>query len=247
MPAGMTVTPGFIDTHCHLSGVNELYGVNANVRRVRELQANLRAKADKTPPGQWVSGFMFDDTKLDVPADTPASRRGVDASTRSSSTTAADTRAGTTPRRSSWPASRRTRPIPITAGSSATRHGELTGRVAELARNVFNKVGTRETFTPEQQRERGRNGMRHISELLTAAGLTSVHDAGADRDRILRLRGRARQRRAAPSRVLHDPRQRDVRRLQGRRHLQRLRRRVDPRRRREVRAPTARRPSARCA
>ena len=27
--------------------------------------------------------------------------------------------------------------------------------------------------------------MRHISELLTAAGLTSVHDAGADRDRIL--------------------------------------------------------------
>ena len=27
--------------------------------------------------------------------------------------------------------------------------------------------------------------MRHISELLTAAGLTSVHDAGADSDRIL--------------------------------------------------------------
>jgi predicted amidohydrolase YtcJ len=50
---------------------------------------------------------------------------------------------------------------------------------------VFNAVGTRETFTPEQQRERGRNGMRHISELLTSAGLTSVHDAGADRDRIL--------------------------------------------------------------
>jgi predicted amidohydrolase YtcJ len=64
-------------------------------------------------------------------------------------------------------------------------NGELTGRVAELARNVFNKVGTRESFTPEQQRERGRSGMRHISELLTAAGLTTVHDAGADRDRIL--------------------------------------------------------------
>ena len=27
--------------------------------------------------------------------------------------------------------------------------------------------------------------MKHISELLTAAGLTTVHDAGADRDRIL--------------------------------------------------------------
>ena len=63
--------------------------------------------------------------------------------------------------------------------------GDHTGRVAELARNVFNKIGTRETFTPEQQRERGRNGMRYISELLTAAGLTTVHDAGAGRDRIL--------------------------------------------------------------
>ena len=47
------------------------------------------------------------------------------------------------------------------------------------------RLACRETFTEDQQRERGRNGMRHISELLTAAGLTSVHDAGADRDRIL--------------------------------------------------------------
>jgi predicted amidohydrolase YtcJ len=63
--------------------------------------------------------------------------------------------------------------------------GELTGRVAELARSVFGKVGTRERFTPEQQRERGRQGKAHISKLLTAAGLTTVHDAGAGRDSIL--------------------------------------------------------------
>ena len=64
--AGATITPGFIDTHCHVSGVGELYSVNANLPRVRELQAALKAKADKTPPGQWVEGIMFDDTKLDV-------------------------------------------------------------------------------------------------------------------------------------------------------------------------------------
>ena len=51
--------------------------------------------------------------------------------------------------------------------------------LAEQARNVFNKVGTREVFTPEQQRDRGRQGKAHISKLLTASGLTSVHDAGA--------------------------------------------------------------------
>src|SRR5690606_39511287 len=60
--------------------------------------------------------------------------------------------------------------------------GELTGRVAERARAVFNDVGVRETFTPEQRRERASNGMRHISELLTAAGLTSWQEACADRE-----------------------------------------------------------------
>src|SRR5262245_58867093 len=31
----MTVTPGFIDAHSHPSGVEELYGVNTNLRTVR--------------------------------------------------------------------------------------------------------------------------------------------------------------------------------------------------------------------
>src|SRR5687768_2216252 len=45
---GMTVTPGFLDTQCHVSGVGGLYNVNANVRRLRELQVNRRAKGTKT-------------------------------------------------------------------------------------------------------------------------------------------------------------------------------------------------------
>jgi predicted amidohydrolase YtcJ len=179
-----TVTPGFIDTHCHVSGVNELYAVNANVRRVRELLANLRQKADKTPAGQWVTAVMFDDTKLDV----PLTRQHLDEVSKDHPI-AVGHRGGHT----SWYNTKAFDLAGITKNTPDPDHGrffrddsgELTGRVAEQARNVFNKVGTRETFTPEQQRERGRNGMRHISELLTAAGLTSVHDAGADRDRIL--------------------------------------------------------------
>jgi predicted amidohydrolase YtcJ len=179
-----TVTPGFIDTHCHVSGVNELYSVNANVRRVRELLGNLRQKADKTPSGQWVNAFMFDDTKLDV----PLTRQHLDEVSREHPIVVGH-RGGHT----SWYNSKAFELAGITKSTPDPDHGrffrdsqgELTGRVAELARNVFSKVGTRETFTPEQQRERARNGMRHISELLTAAGLTSVHDAGADRDRIV--------------------------------------------------------------
>jgi predicted amidohydrolase YtcJ len=182
--AQATVTPGFIDTHCHVSGVNELYSVNANVRRVRELLANLKAKADKTPAGMWVSAVMFDDTKLDV----PLTRRHLDEVSKDHPIVVGH-RGGHT----SWYNTKALDLAGVTRETKDPDHGrffrdetgDLTGRVAELARNVFSKVGTRETFTPEQQRQRGRDGMRHISELLTAAGLTSVHDAGADRDRIL--------------------------------------------------------------
>lgn len=181
--AGATVTPGFIDCHCHVSGVGELYSVNANVPRVRELQANLRAKADTTPPGQWVEAIMFDDTKLDVVLTMPF----LDEVTRDHPLVV-NHRGGHT----SWYNSKAFEMAGITKATPDPAHGrffrddsgELTGRVAELARSVFATVGTRERFTPEQQRERGRNGMRHISALLTAAGLTSVHDAGAGRDRI---------------------------------------------------------------
>src|SRR5262249_27101668 len=61
----MTVVPGFIDAHCHPSGVEELYGVNTNLRTVREIQSAIRQKAENTAPELWITGFMFDDTKLD--------------------------------------------------------------------------------------------------------------------------------------------------------------------------------------
>src|SRR6185503_13683449 len=63
----MTVVPGFIDAHCHPSGVEELYGVNTNLRTVREIQSAIRRKVETTAPEVWITGFMFDDTKLDRP------------------------------------------------------------------------------------------------------------------------------------------------------------------------------------
>ena len=63
--AGMCVLPGFIDAHCHPSGVNELFGVVVTQLKTKaELIDALRKKAASTPPGFWVSGELFDDTKL---------------------------------------------------------------------------------------------------------------------------------------------------------------------------------------
>ena len=179
----MTVTPGFIDCHCHPSGVEELYGVNCNVRTVQQLLEAVHKKAQNTAPGLWVTGFMFDDTKLDR----PLTRHDLDEASRDHPIVI-NHRGGHT----SWYNSKALELAGITMqtpdpsnGRFFRENGELTGRVAELARGVFQNVGKRETFTPEQQRERARNGMRYISELLTAAGLTSVHDAGTSLEHVL--------------------------------------------------------------
>ena len=62
--AGMTVTPGFIDAHCHPGLQDELYDVNCDLPGIAQIQAALRKRAAETAPGHWVRGFKFDDTKL---------------------------------------------------------------------------------------------------------------------------------------------------------------------------------------
>ena len=68
---GMTVTPGFNDVHLHPAGA---YDEDSpyytpwlgpeKVHNMDELIAALKAKADKTPPGQMVRGTRYQDTKL---------------------------------------------------------------------------------------------------------------------------------------------------------------------------------------
>jgi len=179
----MTITPGFIDTHCHPSGVQELYGVNTNLRTVREIQAAIRRKAESSAPEVWINGFMFDDTKLDR----PLTRKDLDEATSDRPVAVAHRGGHTT-----FYNSKAFELAGITAstpdppdGRFFRENGELNGRVAENARNVFARVGKRETFTAEQQRDRARNGMRHMSELFNACGLTSVHNAGTSQEAIL--------------------------------------------------------------
>ena len=182
---GMTVTPGFIDTHCHPSGVNELYGVNTNLTTVAEIQAVLRAKAADTPPGYWVNGFMFDDTKV---ADGPLHRTHLDEAVPDHPVNVAH-RGGHT----NWYNSKafelagvtRDTPDPDDGRFDRDADGDLNGMVAENARRVFDGVGRQDELSDDERRKRSREGMAHISKLLTAAGLTTVHDAGASRDRLV--------------------------------------------------------------
>ncbi|MDG2046824.1 MAG: amidohydrolase [Halioglobus sp.] len=68
---GRTVLPGFIDAHGHFPG-SGLRVVAAdlnsppigNNKTMAEVMTALRGQAEKTAPGDWVSGFGYDDTLL---------------------------------------------------------------------------------------------------------------------------------------------------------------------------------------
>ncbi len=177
--ARMTVTPGFIDAHNHPSGVNELFEVNGNLRSIAELKAAIAKKAAQTPPGQWVNAYMFDDTKL--AENRMLHRRDLDEAAPNHPVSV-NHRGGHT----SWYNSKAFELAKVTRDTKDPSDGRFfrdpdgtpNGRVAEMARRVFNGVGERTRYTPEQQQERARKGMAYISELYTASGLTTVHDLG---------------------------------------------------------------------
>src|SRR5262249_24169235 len=66
----MTVVPGFIDCHNHAPGTMLLYEVHVGnpfeveFVTIDSVVEKLRARAQKTPPGAWVDGYFFDDTKV---------------------------------------------------------------------------------------------------------------------------------------------------------------------------------------
>jgi predicted amidohydrolase YtcJ len=181
----MTVTPGFIDAHCHPGEVEELYDVSADLPTVREIQDALRKRAASTPSGHWVRGFKFDDTKLTDGR--VLSRRDLDAAVPDHPARV-DHRGGHT----TWFNSKafelagitRTTPDPRDGRYYRDENGDLQGEVAENARDVFDRVGLHEQFTPEQQRERYRKATAFMSRKLVATGLTTVHDAWAFNDKI---------------------------------------------------------------
>ena len=183
--AQQTVTPGFIDAHCHPGEVEELYDINADVRTIGEIQSAIRERAARTPPGQWIRAFKFDDTK--VRDARPLTRQDLDAATIDHPVRV-DHRGGHT----TWFNSKafelagvtRATPDPRDGRYYRDANGDLQGEVAENARDVFQTVGIYEQFTPAQQRERARDAMIAMSRRLTAVGLTTVHDAEATADKL---------------------------------------------------------------
>ena len=193
----MTIVPGFTDCHNHAGGDTLLYEVlvgnpfEVEFVTITSIIDKLRTKARQTPPGTWVEGFFFDDTKVkdqrelnvhdldEVSLDHPVvvRHRGGHTSYYNSK---ALTMAGVT----------KNTPNPPGGTFDRDPNGELNGRVTDRARNVFNGIGSRVTFDPQQIEQRERDGIAHISKQFVRYGLTSVHHEGGSLPALQQVRAR---------------------------------------------------------
>jgi predicted amidohydrolase YtcJ len=193
----MTVVPGFIDCHNHATGNVLLYDVlvgnpyEVEFVTIASIIEKLRAKARETPPGTWVEGYFFDDTKVkddrllnlhdldQVSKDHPVAvhhRGGHTSFYNSKALEMADINKNT--------------PNPPGGTFDRDANGELNGRVTDRATGAINRVGKRPTFTPEQTLQRNRDGLAYISKQFVRYGLTSVHHEGGDLFALQQVRAR---------------------------------------------------------
>ena len=194
---GMTVVPGFIDCHNHAGGetlLNEVLVGNpfeVEFVSIRSIIGKLRERALKTPPGTWVEGYFFDDTKLsDKRAinihdlDEVSSEHPVIVRHRGGHTyfynSKAFQMAGIT----------KDTPNPMGGTYDKDATGNLNGRVTDLASAPFNKAGTRRTYTPAEVETRAREGVAYISRQFARYGLTSVHHEGGNLPAMQDVRAR---------------------------------------------------------
>lgn len=175
--AGMTVVPGFIDAHSHPlgAGLNALRNVNTNLGSIARIQEALRERAARTPPGEWLIGYMYDDTKQEEGR--PLNRLDLDAVSTEHPIVVGH-RGGHTGVYNSkaFELAGVTADTPDPFGGQFYREGgELTGKVAERARSVFDVPGG---ATHEERAK----AVAVICKEMNAAGLTSVHQAGTQPD-----------------------------------------------------------------
>jgi predicted amidohydrolase YtcJ len=174
--SGKTVLPGFIDAHSHpaAAGLDHLRMVDCDLRSIAAIQSALRERAAKTLAENWVLGFKYDDTKTsdgraltiaDLDAAVPdhpvfIEHRGGHTAYCNS---LAFQKAGITSK------------TPDPPGGKIDHHpatGKLSGRVAETAKDSFEKV-IPSNFTRDDHRE----GVKLISKMLARTGITSAHEA----------------------------------------------------------------------
>ena len=200
---GAFIVPGFIDTHNHAGGTTLLEEVlvgnpfEVEMVTVDSIIQKLKARAAETPPGYWVEGYFFDDTKVkdgrqltihdldQVSKDHPVAvhhRGGHTSFYNSKAFEMADVNAQT--------------PNPPGGTFDKDSTGALTGRVTDNAKNAFYRVGKHRNVTAENSGldaasdslEREVAGLAYISKMFARYGVTTVHHEGGSLPAMQKVR-----------------------------------------------------------
>src|ERR1700722_17784124 len=200
---GAAIVPGFIDTHNHAGGTTLLYEVlvgnpfEVEMVTIDSIIQKLQARAAETPPGYWVEGYFFDDTKLkdgrkltihdldQVSKDHPVAvhhRGGHTSFYNSKAFELADVNAST--------------PNPPGGTFDKDSTGALNGRVTDNAKGIFYRVGKRQNRTAENSGldasadslDREIAGLAHISKMFARYGVTTVHHEGGSLPAMQKVR-----------------------------------------------------------
>jgi predicted amidohydrolase YtcJ len=190
-----TIVPGFIDTHNHAGGTTLLYEVlvgnpfEVEFVTVDSIVQKLRARSAVTPPGYWVEGYFFDDTKVkdgrqltvhdldQVSTDHPVAvhhRGGHTSFYNSKAFEMADINRQT--------------PNPPGGTLDKDSAGALNGRVTDTAKTAFRRIGKRSPAAvdnngaqaPSDPFQREIAGVTYISKMFARYGVTSVHHEGGN-------------------------------------------------------------------
>src|ERR1035437_2015953 len=170
-----TVLPGFNDAHAHPveSGVEHLRKVACDTDSIDKIKAALHERALKTPPGEWVLGFLYDDGKTPR----PISRHDLDEAVRDHPVFVHH-RGGHTAFVNSLALQlaqvNDQTPDPAGGRFEHDAEGHLTGFVGDAGMQAFLKL-----IPNKNTREDYRQGAALISKLFASKGVTSACDADA--------------------------------------------------------------------
>jgi len=172
---GKTVVPGFIDAHTHLgySGLRHLTRLDCDLRTIEAIKGAIRAYAQETPVGEWVAGFKYDDTK--TAEGRPLTRADLD-EVAPEHPVVIEHRGGHTAYLNSLALEKaglnEDTADPDGGHLGRDSDGRLNGKLEETA--AFAVI---EALPSDFTRDDAREGVKLISRMMAASGVTSAHDA----------------------------------------------------------------------